>query len=77
MDCSKIPFFKHIYMKEKGDNKILKKIDGIICMAKDNDLIESYPTIDILELINMEFEKVILLLHSLPGTDENKRNPKK
>lgn len=61
-------------MKEDVKNKILEKLDGIINLAEDNDLMESYPTVDILELIDNEFDKFISSLPSSQDTDRSMNN---
>ena len=51
------------------DNNLLHKLDSLISLATDNELLEHYPTIDLLELVGSEFDKIIFSMPPLMDTD--------
>lgn len=61
-------------MKEENREKLLEKLDFIISLANDNELFESYPTIDIIEMVRKEFDEFISSLHSSLDTDHSRNN---
>ena len=51
------------------ENNLLHNIDSVISLATDNELLEHYPTIDLLELVGREFSEIISSITPSKDTD--------
>jgi len=61
-------------MKEANEDKILEKLDDVIEIANNKDMIKSYPTFALADIIRKEFKDIISLLPPSPDTDESEDN---
>ena len=59
-------------MKESNEDKIIEKLDEVIELANNTDMIKSYPTFAIADIIKKEYEDIISLLPPSPDIGENK-----
>ncbi len=61
-------------MKELDKNKILDKVEDAFDIAKDMTLVEDYRTVDLLRLIDLEFEDIVSIINPLQDTDLHNDN---